>query len=99
MDFSSDGGAIDISDSGFDIAHGAESALHIARINGAGQTIGGAVDNFDSLVEVLHLDDGEHGTKDFFLGNAHRRTHLIKDRRPVEITIDPLTLFIDRSAS
>src|SRR5262245_45144766 len=98
MDFSTDGGAIDISDTGFDITHGAESALHIARINGAGQTVGRAVDSFDRLLEALHLDDGEHGTKDFFLRNAHRRTYLIKDRRPVEITIDPFPLFIDRSA-
>src|SRR5215468_4862744 len=99
MDFSANGGAIDISDSSFDIPHGVESALDIARVNGTGETVGRAVDNFDSLVEALHLDDRKHGAKDFFLRNTHRRTDLIKDRRPVEIAIDPFPLFIDRSAS
>src|SRR5882724_9442426 len=98
MDFSTDRRPVDISDSGFDIPHSAERPLYIASINRAGKTVGSFVENFDGFFEALHFNHGEHGTKDFFLRDAHRRSHLVKDRRPIEITIDPFSLFIDRPA-
>ena len=53
----------------------------LREIDAAGQGVGGAVGDGERFVEVLRLQDGEHGAEDFFLGDGRRRRHVGEDVR------------------
>ena len=53
MDFGADGGRVDVGDAGFQVAHGAEGAVDVARVERGGEAVMDAVGDFDGLVEVV----------------------------------------------
>src|SRR5262249_53356712 len=53
MHFSANGRCVHVGNSGIDVAHSAESPVHIARIDGGGEAIGHAVGDVDGLLEAL----------------------------------------------
>src|SRR5580658_1514863 len=71
MDFGSDGGGVDVGDAGFEVAHGAEGAVDVVRVEGGGEAVLDAVGDIDGVVEVCALEDADHRSEDFFLGDAH----------------------------
>src|SRR6516162_592044 len=53
----------------------------VLGVDGAGKPVLGVVGNFQRLVEVLGLDNGQDRPKDLLLGDARRRRHVSYDCR------------------
>src|SRR5205807_2495002 len=60
-----------------------ERLVDVARPDARHQTVLTAVRQFDRLLELVELDDGEHRTENLFLRDAHLRRDAIEKRRRV----------------
>src|SRR5207244_9612344 len=98
MDFSPNGGTVDVGDSRLDVSHRAKGAGYVVRVYRTGEAISGAVENFDRFFKTLHFDDGQDRAEYLLLSDAHGRSHLIEDRWPIEVIVNPLAGFIDLAA-
>ncbi len=79
LEFEAGGGVVDVDDAGFEAAGELEGAGEIFGGEAGGQAELRLVGDLDGVVEILGLDDGEDGTEDFFLGDAHVRSHIRED--------------------
>src|SRR4029077_1512775 len=98
MNFGSDGRAVDVSDSRFDIAHGTEGSAHVLCINRARKPIRGVVQYIDRCCKILHLDDRQYRPENLLSGDAHVRRHIVENRRLKEIAVGAFSFGVARSA-
>src|SRR5437016_5743957 len=84
VNLGANGRSVYISDSGIQIANGAEGFVDVARVDGSRKSVHNAIGNFNGLIKVLAWNHADHGTKNFFLRNAHLRMHVAKDGGLVE---------------
>src|SRR5262249_22063856 len=80
-------GDVEIADS--EVTTDAGQMLGAASEEAAGEGVLRAVGDGERLVQVLHFDDGEDGTKDLFLGDDGRGRDVGKDvRGDIEAFVD-----------
>src|SRR5580704_1927691 len=84
MRFGPDSGRVHIDDAGVKVPHRGKGAIDVARIDGRGEAVRHAVGDFDSLLKTINRNERNHGTKDFFLGDAHFELAIAEDRWLVE---------------
>ena len=51
MDFSADGGGVDVGDAGLEVADGGEGAVYISCVEGRGEAVVDGVGDLDGFVE------------------------------------------------
>src|SRR5580698_3352285 len=88
MNFGADGGRIDVSDSGLEIADGAESFVDVFRIERRRQAVLDVVGDLDGVGEIFAGNDRNHGAEDFFLGDAHFGIDVGEDGWLHEVAMD-----------
>ena len=71
MDFGADGGGVDVGDSGFEVAHGGEGAVHVFGVERRGQAVVDGVGDLNGLLEGVEFDEADYGAEDLFAGDAH----------------------------
>ena len=86
------GRRVHVDTSGVQIASGLEGAVHVARIDGGGQTIRHTIRYVDSLLKSVDGDYRHHRAKDLLLRHAHFRRAIAKHGRRVEpaLVVEPL---------
>src|SRR5258708_6639975 len=62
---------VDVGNASIEITHGDKSLVHIASVKRRGQAVFNVVRNEDGVVKTLTWNNGDHGTEDFFLRDAH----------------------------
>src|ERR1700739_3746565 len=60
MSFRADGRSVDVNNPGIEILDGSEGPVYIAGVNGGGKSIGNAIGHFNSLLEAVDRNHGNH---------------------------------------
>src|SRR3989304_8268191 len=84
VDFSADGGGVDVNDAGVEVAHGREGTVDVLRVDGGGQPVDHSVGDLDALLEAVKRNHGDHRPEDLFLRDAHLRVAVAEDGGRVE---------------
>src|SRR5712692_2176944 len=71
MGFGADGWRVDVDDAGEQVADGVKGAIHVARVDRRGESVGNAVGYFHGFLQASDGDYGNHRAEDFFLRDAH----------------------------
>src|SRR5437867_7438825 len=78
--FRADGGSIYIENPRVHVAHRAEGAVDVLRIDRRRESIDDTVPYFDSAIEIIARDDGNNGAEDLLLSNPHPGIDIRKNR-------------------
>src|SRR5713226_4764438 len=84
MRFRADGGRIDVHNTGEEVAHGCEGAIHISRVNRRGQAVGHAIGDLDGLLEASDRNHRDYRAKNLLLRDAHLRMAIAEHGRLME---------------
>src|SRR6266403_1562247 len=87
LNFSADCGRIHVDDAGFEIPHGPICLVHIPRVDRSREAVLHTVRDLERFVKGVERKQGNDRAEDFFLGDAHRRIYICKNRGLVEPAI------------
>src|SRR5580658_558987 len=73
MDFGAYGGCVDVGDACFEVAHGGEGAIDVARVERSRESVVDGVGDGDGFVKIGKLENRDDGAEDFFASDAHLR--------------------------
>src|SRR5882762_1915947 len=82
--FSADCRSVYIDNSSIEIARRLEGAIHVARVDGGGKSVGYAVRHIDCLFQAVNGNYRNDRAENLLLRNAHVRRAISEHRRLVE---------------
>ena len=69
--FGADGGCVDVSDTGFQVAHGAKRLVDVARVHSRRQPVLHPISDSDCIFHAVAWNYADNGSENFLLRDAH----------------------------